>query len=111
MSASNKLTTVWDILARLGPEDNLQMVKSTKNTSGLITAGNDWVPTTQAKVETFYKSTEEAARFMTMVETDRCAFPGAALHLHLSLSLSLSLTCHLPAFASSLLPSPASCPR
>jgi hypothetical protein len=71
-------TAVWDILARLGPEDALVAVKA-PNTSGLATAGADWTigkGPLDAKA-LHYTDVAEAQRFAAMVESDGCGGRGA----------------------------------
>jgi hypothetical protein len=67
-------SAVWEILARLGPEDALYAVQQKSSSDGLATSGPDW-KIERSKIEPsrlYYKDQAEAARLAAIVESDRC---------------------------------------
>jgi hypothetical protein len=80
MALSASAASVWDFLARSGPEDDLRAVPLGSNASGSATGGQDWAITRDAAAPTaglHYKDVSEAQRFISMVESDSCVGPLA----------------------------------
>ena len=73
--------SVWDFLARSGPEDGLKAVPLGRDSSASLTGGQDWGITREgapAAADLYYKDFSETQRFISMVESDSCVWgpPG-----------------------------------
>lgn len=67
-------TPRWEIMARSGPEDTLQPVQLSTNSSSQMTAGNDWAVGRVAPAKPlFYTDEAEAQRFTTQLESGGAA--------------------------------------
>ena len=67
--------SVWDFLARSGPEDGLKAVPLGRDSSASLTGGQDWGITREgapAAADLYYKDFSETQRFISMVESDSC---------------------------------------
>ncbi len=72
--------SVWDFLARSGPEDGLRAVPLGRDSSGSLTGGQDWGITREGApaADLYYKDFSETQRFISMVESNSCVGPRAA---------------------------------
>jgi hypothetical protein len=71
--------SVWDFLARSGPEDGLKAVPLGRDSSASLTGGQDWGITREgapAAADLYYKDFSETQRFISMVESDSCVGPA-----------------------------------
>ena len=69
--------SVWDFLARSGPEDGLKAVPLGRDSSASLTGGQDWGITREgapAAADLYYKDFSETQRFISMVESDSCVW-------------------------------------
>jgi hypothetical protein len=67
-------TPRWEIMAKSGPEDTLQPVQLSTNSSSQLTAGNDWAVGRVAPAKPlFYTDEAEAQRFTTHLESGGAA--------------------------------------
>jgi hypothetical protein len=67
--------SVWDFLARSGPEDALRAVPLGRDSSQSVTGGQDFAIARDAAAPTaglHYQDVSEAQRFISMVESDSC---------------------------------------
>ena len=72
--------SVWDFLARSGPEDGLRAVPLGRDSSGSLTGGQDWGISREGApaADLYYKDFSETQRFISMVESNSCVGPRAA---------------------------------
>jgi hypothetical protein len=71
--------SVWDFLARSGPEEGLKAVPLGRDSSASLTGGQDWGITREgapAAADLYYKDFSETQRFISMVESDSCVGPA-----------------------------------